>query len=275
MLKILTLNWNGKDKLERLYQSLIGCLGEVDYEWHIKDNGSEDGSYEYIDSLKNKNINVIRYPHNKDNFAQGCNFLFKQCSPKNEDNILLLNNDVVFNDSLSIKLMLSILSDSKVGIVGAKIKFTGSNKIEHGGVVFGHTKNYPYHFRRNEDDDKHSSMDREFQAVTAAVMMIRPGLYENICRTNKSKMHGLDENFVWAFEDVAGCLAVKHDMNKKVVYCGKTNISHDVSHTLNKRGIRNLLLPQNLMYFNKKWSTKYIRDDFAYLKNKKYNLYKP
>lgn len=272
MLKILTLNYNGKEKLERLFPTLLGCLDGIDYEWHVKDNGSSDGSIDYLTSLGNKNINAIKYPHNKDNFSYGCNFLFKESSPKKEDLVLLLNNDVYFNDIFSIRSMISILEDHRVGVVGAKIKFTGTNKIEHGGVVFSEKGNFPYHFRRNEVDDKQSSINREFQAVTGAVMLTRSFLYEGICDDNKSGMRGLDENFSWAFEDIAACLSIKYNANKKIVYCGNTDIFHDVSHTLNKVGIRDILLPKNLSYFNKKWGNKYVRDDMKYIKNKNYNI---
>ena len=34
-LHIITLNWNGKDKLKELYPSLINSLSAIDYQSHI------------------------------------------------------------------------------------------------------------------------------------------------------------------------------------------------------------------------------------------------
>lgn len=274
MLKILTLNWNGKEKLEKLYPTLISSLNGLDYEWHIKDNASKDDSIEYIRSQKNTKVNIINYPHNNDSFAYGCNFLFKESSPAPDDFVLLLNNDIVFNDKTSLSKMISIFNDNRVGVVGAKLKFTDTNKIQHAGVVFNTSTGFPVHFKINENDDKSLCKNREFQAVTGAVWLTKAKFYENICRTNNSGLNGLDENFIWAFEDISACLTIKYEMKKKIVCCNSTDICHDQSYSLNKNSVYRFALGDNIKYFRKKWFGKYIVDDVLYAKNTKYNLYK-
>ena len=37
MLKILTLSWQGNNKLARLYPTFLNALNDIDYEWWIKD----------------------------------------------------------------------------------------------------------------------------------------------------------------------------------------------------------------------------------------------
>ena len=65
------------------------------------------------------------------------NYLFNIASPADNDTIMLLNNDVIFNDTTSINSMLNIMhKDPSVGVVGARLLYTGTNKLQHAGVVF-------------------------------------------------------------------------------------------------------------------------------------------
>lgn len=91
---ILTLNWNGEEKLKKLAPSLTNCLSDIDFEWYVKDNASKDGSIDYLNSLNNDKIKVIKYKDNSQNFSAGMNYLFNEIKPKDNDLILLLNNDV-------------------------------------------------------------------------------------------------------------------------------------------------------------------------------------
>src|ERR1700722_1363708 len=148
-LHILTLSWNKCDKLSKLKESLIPALDGIDFTWHIKDNNSLDNTYD-VAKAWGSNINVIKYKDNNQNFSEGMNYLFDQAKPKDEDLILLLNNDIVFSDTTSIKKMISHLKVD-IGVVGAKLLFTGSNRLQHAGVVF-HSNGLPVHFRRYEAD---------------------------------------------------------------------------------------------------------------------------
>lgn len=274
-LHILTLSWEGKNKLIKLYPTLINSLKDVPYNFLIKDNGSSDSSYLLNEEWNNPNVNVIKYPHNKDNFAQGCNFLFKEASPKPDDYIMLLNNDVIFNDQSSIKNMIAIMEkDKDVGLVGARLLYK-ENQLQHAGVVFSQlTHRLPTHYRANQIADDQSVKDREFQAVTGAVWLTRVNIYENICRSNNDNLHGLNNKHIWCFEDIDGALSIKYNLNKKVVYCGHTNIFHEESATLKTNPINKLFLSHNINLLLKTWKGRYIMDRELYLTDPNYNLYK-
>jgi GT2 family glycosyltransferase len=170
MLHIFTLTWNKCDKLTKLKESFIPTINDIEYIWHIKDNNSSDNTYDVVKTWGD-NVNVIKYKNNNQNFSEGMNYLFDQAKPKDDDLILLLNNDIVFNDTTSIRKMIDSLKDD-VGVVGAKLLFTGSNRLQHAGVVF-HSNGLPVHFRRYESDDDNASKNRLFQAITGAVMLLR------------------------------------------------------------------------------------------------------
>jgi GT2 family glycosyltransferase len=266
MIKIQTLSWNGLDKLKFLRASLQPALNDLDYEWLIRDNVSTDGTVEEISTWGDK-VKVFPYPHNKDNFAQGMNYLFDKANPKDDDYILLLNNDVIINDTHSIKNMISIMeNDSTVGVVGAKLLYTNTNKIQHCGVVFHNHHQTPTHFKIGQEATKIDSQNREFQVVTGAVMLMRAEDFK--------KVNGFDCNFIWCFDDVDLALKIKYNIGKKIIYCGQTNIYHEESASLKKNPVNKLFMPHNIQYFMKKWRGKYKLDENDYMKNPNLNLYR-
>ena len=272
-LHILTLTWNNKDKLTALKQSLEPALSNIDYTWYIRDNASTDGTVEEI-STWDKKVKVFAHPHNKDNFAQGMNYLYQQTNANDNDYVLLLNNDIIINDKSSIKNMISIMDkDDDVGVVGAKLLYTNTNKIQHAGVVFHNYYRTPMHFRANEEANSNDNKDREFQIVTGAVLLTQSNLFKS-AYTNKNGNKGMDESLVWMFDDCDFCLNVKYNLNKKVVYCGSTNIYHEESASLKKNPVNKLFLQHNLNYFKNKWQGRYKIDELDYKNNPNLNIYK-
>ena len=121
---VLTLTWQGLDKLQKVYDGLDHCITGHSVIWHIRDNGSIDGTVEWIKNREefnflegkynNLTIDPMFVSHNRDNFAQGVNSLYEKAQPKMNDFVLLLNNDIVFGDTVSLKNMLQLMDNSKV-----------------------------------------------------------------------------------------------------------------------------------------------------------------
>jgi GT2 family glycosyltransferase len=274
MLKILTLTWNASDKLSKLHASLMPALQGIDYEWLIKDNGSKDDTVAVASSWEG-NIKVIPYKDNRQNFSEGCNFLFNEANPKDEDYVMLLNNDIVFNDTSSIKNMLDIIKkDPTVGMVGARLMYTNTDILQHAGVIFLPVYKTPIHFRAGQRSDTDAERNRQFQVVTGAASITKAEYFRNAFDKNKSGIKGMDENYHWAFDDVDLCLSIKYNLDKKIVYCGKTNIFHEESASLKKNPTNKLFLSHNIQYLLKKWSDRYVLDKDAYTKDSRYNLYR-
>jgi GT2 family glycosyltransferase len=273
MIYLLTLTWNGCDKLTKLKESLLPALNGLDYTWLIKDNASKDDTVAVASAWGN-NVKVIPYKDNLQNFSAGMNFLFKEASPQDNDLIILLNNDVIINDKKSIKNMLDIINkDPSVGAVGGRLLYTGTNRLQHAGVVFDNSFRMPVHYRAKEISDVNAEKNRLFQIVTGAVLVTKAEYFRNIWEGNKSGLPGLDENYHWAFDDVDLCLSIRYKMNKKIVYCGSTNIFHEESASLKKNPANKLFMSHNINYLYKKWGSSYILDGDDYLKNPKHNLY--
>lgn len=273
MLHILTLTWNGYDKLAALKESLLPSLNNIKYNWLIKDNASKDETIEKVAGWEG-NIKCIPYKNNLQNFSAGMNFLFNEAAPKDDDYILLLNNDVIFNDTSSIKNMINIMKkNSQVGAVGARLLFTNTNKLQHAGVVFENNRGFPMHFRSKEISNEQDKQNRLFQVVTGAVLLTKAEYYKNTFIDNKSGNRGMDENYHWAFDDVDLCLSINYNLKKKIVYCGQTNIFHEESASLKKNPTNQLFMKHNMTYLHNKWNNRYQLDKDIYLKNPKFNLY--
>jgi hypothetical protein len=273
MLHILTLTWNACDKLIKLKKSLMPALDGIDYNWLIKDNGSKDDTVAVASSWGDK-VKVFPYKNNLQNFSAGVNYLFHKAEPKDDDLIMLLNNDVVFNDTTSIHNMIKIINkDENVGVVGARLLYTDTNRLQHAGVVFHNTIHMPTHFRVNKVSDKRDEQNREFQVVTGAVLITKGKYFKNAWKDNKSGDVGMDENYHWAFDDVDLCLSIKYNLNKKIIYCGKTNIFHEESASLKKIPTNKLFLNHNVSYLKNKWGKIVSFDQDIYAKDPKFKLY--
>lgn len=261
MIHVLTLTWNGIDKLKTLRPKLLENLDKtvIPYQWHIRDNGSTDDTLQLISSWGE--VSVLAVDHNRDNFAQGMNSLAKRINFNDGDMILLLNNDVEFIDDDSLSTMVSLLKND-VAVVGAKLLYKGTNKLQHAGVIFSEKYgSMPYHFRHQEDDDESSSKNRYFQAVTAAVCLVDAKTFMSV--------GGFDEKFNWAFEDIALCLAIG-SLGKKIAYCGQTNIFHEESASLKRNPVNKMFLHNNVKHFKNTQTSKYHLDHKIYLNNKNY-----
>lgn len=273
MLNILTLSWNGCDKLTKLHASLIPALEGINYTWFVKDNGSKDNTVTVASSWGDK-VKILPYKDNRQNFSQGVNYCFDVAAPNDQDLIMLLNNDVIFNDTHSIHNMLNLIQkDSNIGAVGARLRFTETNKLQHAGVVFNPTYQTPMHFRAGQESDLEAEKNREFQVVTGAVLITRADLFRNVWDKNASGVKGMDESFHWAFDDVDLCLSIKYNLGKKIVYCGSTDIFHEESASLKKNPANKMFLPHNLKYLFGKWRQRYTIDQDIYTRDTRHNLY--
>lgn len=269
MLHILTLSWQGLHHLSSLKKSLLPALEDIDYIWHIKDNGSTDDTVKEASTWGDK-VNLIAYKDNAQNFSQGCNYIFNAANPKDDDMVMLLNNDIVLQDTSSISKMISLLKDD-VGIVGAKLLYPDKTRIQHAGVVFTPRYGLPINYRAGQLNDERASKNRYYQSITGAVALLKANTYRSIHK-NKDGSVGLDNEYIWSFEDVDMCLSINLLLKKKVLYCGDVNITHEESASLKKNGLNMIHLNKNAQYFLNKWKHKYKIDYDNYEKNAGYNL---
>ncbi len=115
-LSIIIVNYNVKEFLQNLVQSIYKAVANLSYEIIIVDNCSEDGSVEFIKS-KFPEVTLIA---NKENlgFSKANNIGLKKSKG---DYLLLLNPDTVVGEDTLVR-MINFLKESKeVGLASCKI----------------------------------------------------------------------------------------------------------------------------------------------------------
>lgn len=143
---LCVVTYNNRPHIERLLETLFNTIHEVhpvtqDDAWwlHIADNGSTDGTREYLDSVSRRfHFDSLVYNNNV-GYAEACNQL---AAMGNCDNIALLNGDVWFTSQNVVDLDRFLRTHSDVAVVGPKSR-NEACQINHAGI--DGTNERPYH----------------------------------------------------------------------------------------------------------------------------------
>ena len=221
---------------------------EDSYEIIIVNNGSSDGTKEYLKVLKG-NVKIISNKMNS-GFAKACNQGARQADGKY---LVFLNNDTIPQENW-LPALAETLKRDNVGIVGSKLVFPDKT-IQHAGVVFTDSS-LPYHIYEGLPEHlDFLNREEEYSAVTGACLGIRKELFFQIGMFDEAYLNGL--------EDIDLCLKIKK-LGKKVIYQPKSELIHFASRTEGRQNH----MPRNRQIFLNKWRQWIRRDDFHYyLKN--------
>ncbi|MBJ6802446.1 glycosyltransferase family 2 protein [Geomonas propionica] len=126
---IIILNWNGKPLLKECLDSLARQTF-TDFETVLLDNGSSDGSTEYL-RQHYPWVHLVALPENI-GFAGGNNRAFQDCSG---EFIVALNNDTKLEPTALAALVAAAEADPGVGMVAAKmVNFYQTGRIDSVGI---------------------------------------------------------------------------------------------------------------------------------------------
>jgi GT2 family glycosyltransferase len=204
-----------------LLKSCIESLLKTDYPAMniivIDNDTAEEEALNYLNGLKQKNIQVLKYP-GPFNFSKINNHAVHQANGRI---IGLINNDIEAINVNWLKAMVRQLLRPNVGAVGAKLLWP-NGMVQHAGVVLGlhglagHTGNDWY-----KDDAGYfgyNQIMRSVSAVTAACLLCN--------RDDYWAVGGLDENdFPVNFNDVDFCLKLRK-RGKRIVWTPDAQLLH-------------------------------------------------
>jgi len=190
------------------------------YELIVVDNGSTDGSREFLESQQPR----IRYIRNQRNllFARGCN---RGAWAARGENVLFLNNDTVVGPGW-LDAMLEVLDQApEIGIVGNKQLFPESNPaypglVWHAGMVFTEEKDSWHAYFGFDPAHPIVNVQRDYPCVTGCCLLIRKTVFE--------RLGGFDPWFQNGYEDTDLCLRAGR-LEVRIVYTPKSEIVHYVS----------------------------------------------
>jgi GT2 family glycosyltransferase len=195
-----------RDKVDILRICLDSIFAKTTYENYeilLVNNSSELlETREYMREIENcPRVRLLHY-NAPFNFSAINNFASLRAEG---EYLLLLNNDTEVIDPDWIQSMLEHAQRPEVGCVGAKLLYP-NNLIQHAGVIIGvgGAANHCYAKFPSNQNGYFGQLNivRQYSAVTAACIMIRKTIYE--------EMDGLDEeNLAVSFNDVDFCLRLR------------------------------------------------------------------
>jgi len=234
------------NKVELTQQCLIRLARvteDVSYEILVVDNNSTDGTGELLKSLGG-DVQVIRNNENL-GFAKACNQGARATRGKY---IVFLNNDTIPQDGwLSALVQEANLSDDSA-VVGSKLLYP-DNTIQHAGVAFSRDRGTPYHIYRGlSSNGEFVNQRREFQAVTAACMLVKRKWFE--------EANGFEECYRNGFEDADLCLKIR-ERGGKIIYQPKSWLYHLESQSQGRRTHDE----HNSSIFEERWRKRNLVDE--------------
>ena len=217
-IKVLILNWNGKDLLKPCLDSVI-AIDYPNFSVIVIDNGSTDGS---LDMITNNypDVEILSLDKNY-GFSGGYNRYLKQLKDESSEYLMLLNNDTVVD------------SDILNSFINAKEQF-GDNQIYSGKIYYldnaeiiwyaGGKVNLKwgciFHRGIREQDSPEFSSPMQTDYVTGCCLFTSNEVI--------NKLNGFNEQFDMYGEDVDLCLRA-HKMGINCYYWPDAMIWHQVS----------------------------------------------
>lgn len=240
---IIILTWNGLEYTRRCLQTLREQTQFPNYEILVVDNGSTDGSVEYL-----KSIPWIRLVENQSNegFAKGNNRAIELSDPSSD--VVLLNNDteIIQPDWLE-KLQETAYRSNDVGIVGARLR-RPAGRLQHAGTYMPIETYWGQQIGSEEKEINQHNADSEVEGVVFACVYIKREVLDSVGL--------LDEDYFSYFEDSDYCLKAKAK-GFRVFCCGSATVIHheNTSVRINQVPHRDLFL-NSQKTFKKKWQQK-------------------
>ena len=203
-----------KQCLDSVFSKTTYCNYEVII---IENNSQEKETWEYYEELKKRdNVKIVIWESGF-NYSAINNFGEKSASG---EYLLFLNNDVEVINPHWMEEMLGNCQRKEVGIVGAKLYYP-DDTIQHAGIITGlggyAGHSHKYHKRGGSGYMFRLATVQDFSAVTAACLLVRTAVYD--------ELHGLDEEFTVAYNDVDFCLRVR-DAGWRIVWTPYAELYH-------------------------------------------------
>jgi GT2 family glycosyltransferase len=219
LLSIVVLNRNGESILDALFASFVAVNSFKRYEFIVVDHASKDASIAILEKWRARGVpvTIVALPYNG-SFSSSNNLAISKYA--RGEYVLLLNNDIVFVHDLLPELVRSLKDAPAVGLAGIKlldvVEDRGVNfypPIQHLGIRFGDFGKagiLPYDEKLSPDSAHEAYRACSPAGVTGAAMLCR--------REEYLALGGLDEAYVYGYEDVDLCLKYQV-LNRQQIVC--------------------------------------------------------
>jgi GT2 family glycosyltransferase len=232
-ISVVILNWNGEKFLQHFLPSVVANTANEQTEIVVADNGSTDGSLEYV-AQRFPQVRLIKFDRNY-GFTGGYNRAIALIS---STYTVLLNSDVDVPQGWLAPLVQHMDACEGVGACMPKIRsFSQPQCFEYAGGAGGFIDMLGYPFCRGrilstiEKDEGQYNDSREIFWATGACMMVRTELFK--------KLGGFDDDFFAHMEEIDLCWRMQN-VGYDVACVGISEVFHVGGGTLPNNNPRKL-----------------------------------
>jgi GT2 family glycosyltransferase len=251
---IIILTWNGLTYTRRCLETLAGTIDSLNCDVLVVDNGSSDGTLEYLRSFP-----WIRVIANESNlgFVRGNNIGIRAADPRSD--LLLLNNDIEIEQRDWLQQMeATAYSDPKIGIVGCRLRDRNGN-LQHVGTFILPDTYWGQQIGGGEKDIQQYNADREVEGIIFACAYIKRDVIDRI--------GPLDEDYFSYFEDTDYCLKARA-AGFRTMCCGGATLTHlEHASTQVNRVSHNAMFSRSQTVFRKKWEKSFATERYEHRLN--------
>jgi GT2 family glycosyltransferase/SAM-dependent methyltransferase/glycosyltransferase involved in cell wall biosynthesis len=255
-----------KDKLEFFQpciESVLHKTAYANYEVLVIDNQSSDPDvlvlYQELETRYPGKVRILPYGE-EFNFSAINNYAASQARG---EYLLLLNNDTQVVQPEWLERLLAYGQRSDVGAVGARLVYPETAKLQHAGVVLGMSgiADHPFNGMPITEPGymNRALVDQNYSAVTAACMLVRKSVYQQVGGMDKEQLKVL-------FNDVDLCLKIGQAGYRivwtpfsTVVHYGSTSIKAE-SMDLMKLALNNERAKREQATMLERWLPKLAND---------------
>jgi len=250
ILGLVTVLYKSDEVLEDFFHS-VSIQTFEDYHLYLIDNSPSRGTDALVDSLTKK-YGISKYSHvkNEGNYgvAKGNNQGTGLALKDGAEYIILLNNDIVFNQPFLFQHLVDCAVYQREELVFPKVLFYGTRKIQVAGGKFIYYKGVSYGYGVNDDDGEQYNNPGHFDYAPTCFLLIGKKVFETIGYMDERYfVYGDDDDFVYR--------AIKHGF--KLYYLPHLEIFHKASFSTG--GHESLFsiyqMNRNRLYFIKKHFT--------------------
>ncbi|MFP4352998.1 MAG: glycosyltransferase family 2 protein [Puniceicoccaceae bacterium] len=231
-ISVVTALYGRLDLTRRFVDDLARTLAGIPHELILVDDGSSDGTREYLRSLDRPGVRAFLNERNT-GFAASNN---RGAREARAPVLAFLNNDLVLREGWCPPMRQAI--DSRAGMVGNVQINAQTGRIDHAGIVFT-PWGIPEHWGRDYLRIPRSGV-RRFRAVTAACCLVRREVF--------LAAGGFDEGYRNGFEDIDLCLRLDAaGRENRVAFGGR------VGHWISASPGRKRADEENIRRFLREW----------------------
>jgi GT2 family glycosyltransferase len=242
---IIILNWNGKEDTIECLESLKH-ITYPNYEILLVDNGSTDGSVECFRE-QYPGMEIIETGDNL-GFAEGNNVGIRRAMDEGADYVLLLNNDTVVDTEFLGELVYTAKTHTKAGIVGPKIYFYNTNRIQSCGGIISLYRGIVYGQKKYQNDSNQFNEAINTEFLSGCAMLIKIRVFEDV--------GFFDRSYFAYYEDTDLCVRTK-STGYDLLCAQSSRIWHKGSQSskVNRYGL--YYGTRNVIKFEKKYANKF------------------